>query len=242
MICTHMINRVNETMERHSKHFQSYAKGMERYEQAAFEQHPGAAEKMHECYLDAARHGEKLVKELRGIFLECYGVMETMGINKGRPYTTIITEEYPNIDIDGRMVRVVFDPMLPGRLKGSAHYIHEKLDIGIAKALSELGNPRIRFPRAAVIFIHKSSHGAVHTRFVKDYDNVERACVVNTLVKYFLDDDNGRQMFSMDITVEADKDCTVVYIMEPSAFIDFVTGLDLSLYGEAPRDVVDGHS
>jgi ferredoxin-NADP reductase len=77
---------------------------------------------------------------------------------------------------------------------------------------------------------------------VKDYDNVERTCVINTLVKYFLDDDNSRQIFTMDLAAEADANRTEVYLMEPSAFMDFLTGLDYSLYGEDLRDVMNGHA
>jgi hypothetical protein len=237
-----MKEQITQTLEYHSGQMQALLHEMELSEPLAVRRSPEAAERMQENYLDLVRHNESLSGNIRELLLRGYGDMEAAGLAKGRPVTYVMTDDSPVIDIDGRMIRITFESMLPGRLKGYCHYLHKKLDIGIARALARMGNPLIRFPRAAVVFIHKFAPDTVQPRHLKDYDNRERVCIMNTLVKYFLDDDSCRHVFTMDVAVKGLANQTDVYLMEPQAFFDFLTQLDYSLYGEDLRKVMENHA
>lgn len=167
------------------------------------------------------RHIELLTADLRASLIECHYELQALGFCPQE----LSMQDAPEMDIqaDEKSVRLVIDGILPFPIKGSAYYLHEKLDSELRRLSKEDAIPPLLFnERCAVVFIHHYAMTEKSIRNIRDYDNVEHRCITNVIARHFLRDDSPACYISIDVLAPGDSDYTEVRIMTIPAFRAFV--------------------
>jgi len=168
---------------------------------------------------DIIRHAELLVREIRTEAGAFHQNMQLLGLVSGEiPYAG-----FPGFDmrIVGRGIHVIFDGMLPYPAKGHVYYLHDGLDMQLEQMAQDGKLPKIR-ERCGVVFLHHYHATSGEMRSLRDYDNLERRCVLNVLARHFLWGDSPHQIVSMDVLAPGDSNYTEVRILPIPEFRAFV--------------------
>lgn len=173
---------------------------------------------------DIIRHSELLVKEIRTEATAFHQNMQLLGFVTGEiPYAG-----FPGFDmrIVGRGIHITFDGMLPYPAKGYVYYLHDGLDMQLEQMTRNGKLPKIR-ERCAVVFLHHYHAATDDMRLLRDYDNLERRCVLNVLARHFLWGDSPNQIISMDILAPGERNFTEVRILPIPEFRALVMSEDI---------------
>jgi len=186
----------------------------------------GQSGNTYERLADVSRHVELLAADLRASILDCHNELQALGYSPREMPTT----DLPGVSVDIRekSVCIIMDGMLPFPLKGSAYYLHEKLDTAIGQYLWDNDLPRPMFDeRCAVVFIHRYANAGRALRHLRDYDNTERRCITNVIARHFLLDDSPACYIGMDILAPGESNHTEIRIMTIADFRAFTTSQEI---------------
>jgi len=168
---------------------------------------------------DIIRNTELLVNEVREEVIGFHGKLELLGLVQGElPYSG---PPGFSLEVKGRSIYILFDAMLPFLLKGYIYYLHDGLDRKLEQMARDGKLPKIR-ERCGVVFLHHYHAATGEMRSLRDYDNLERRCVLNVLARHFLWGDSPHQIVSMDVLAPGDSNYTEVRILPIPEFREFV--------------------
>ena len=167
-----------------------------------------------------SREIDRVTKALREAITGFYDELRSLG----RKPPEIPMEDPPGLEVDvsGPDVRVEIDGILPFPITGSVYYLHEKLDTALARFREETPVPRPLFTeRCAVVFIHHYLREGKAAREIRDYDNMERRCILNVLARHFTRDDSPGCLVTMDVIAPGERNFTEIRIMTIPRFREF---------------------
>jgi len=113
-----------------------------------------------------------LTADLRASVIDYHNELQALGYSP----IEMPVPDLPDIsvDIDEKSVCIIMDGMLPFLLKGSAYYLHEKLETEIGQYLWDNDLPRLIFnEHCAVMFIHQYANRGRMLHQLRDYGNTE---------------------------------------------------------------------
>lgn len=172
---------------------------------------------MYAAVAELSRRQEAACGELRNALQALFYSYEARGLSPR--YVPLM--EVPDFDIsltDG-MMRIFMDALMPHPTKGSVFYLHGKLDAALARYVADNRIPRPFFrERCAVVFLHHYDLEKNRKRQLRDYDNLERRCILNVLTRHVLVDDSPEQLVSMDLMTADQRDYTEICVMPMERF------------------------
>ncbi|WRS28457.1 DUF6100 family protein [Oscillospiraceae bacterium MB08-C2-2] len=119
---------------------------------------------------------------------------------------------------------IKMDGLLPFPAKGNVYYLHEKLNHALGQWQVQKGLCAPLFTeRCAVVFLYHYSSGQWNSRQVRDYDNLEYRCVLNTLARRLLWDDDPRSYVCFHGVVPDTSTYTEIRVMALSAFQNYIS-------------------
>jgi hypothetical protein len=176
---------------------------------------------------ELSHHTELLSSELRAALTTCHDELQALGHRL--PALPMPNAPDINVQVNEKSVRIAIDGMLPYKINGSAHYLHEKLDAALTLYAKENALPRPLFSeRCAVVFIHHYRGNAI--RNMRDYDNVEHRCITNVIARHFLRDDSPACYISMDMLAISEITFTEIRLLTISAFRELVESREIELF------------
>lgn len=170
---------------------------------------------------EIARHTEHLSQSLRDALLDLYGALQTGGLLPSyQPFPAL-----PDVEIseENGCIIIKSGGMMPFSLRGSAYYLHDKLNMALERFYEEQDPPRPYFTeRCAVVFIHHYGSKWADLRHLRDYDNVERRCITNVLATWLMWGDSPKCMIGMDVLAPGEHNYTEIRVMPMPQFRAFV--------------------
>lgn len=171
---------------------------------------------------------ERHFQGMRENLLDYYGLLIARGLMDSNLSQLELSAKAALSYTDG-ILQISLGGLLPFKPKGGVHYISDSLNTSIGQYLCDNGL-ELYFRRAAVVFIHHYCALTIASGRTRDYDNLERSCIMNVLQKHFLRDDDAIHLITADLCNRADFDHTDIYVMEAADFLEFLTKRDFSLY------------
>ena len=121
---------------------------------------------------------------------------------------------------DEDLISITLPGLLPKRKQHvNAAFLHEPLNYALQNYLTVHSLPLYR---ECVVCFSQIYDRSLSSQRVRDYDNLEFKQILDTIATYVLLDDTGLYCDSYHTTELGNTDSTVVYIMEKSAFPDWV--------------------
>jgi len=104
----------------------------------------------------------------------------------------------------------------------SSNFLNQPLHQAISQFCADSNAEK--FHDCAVCFVHVYDEKLSLNR-IRDYDNTETRCVLNTISTFFLIDDSGQWCDVHHTTMLGNTDCTQIYIMPQEKFPEFISRL-----------------
>lgn len=173
---------------------------------------------------DACWELEKQMRALRELQMEMVRQFHSEGLGEER-LTGLTLPSVSIYEMEG-IYHLRFDSLLPFKTKSQWNLVCEELEEVVAAYLRQRGLGTPVFRQAVVVFCHHYRDGV--GRRLRDYDNLERKGVLDTIAAFFLPDDNPRCMRSFDLMVEDRVDFTEVLVMGWEAFQGYILRPELA--------------
>lgn len=133
---------------------------------------------------------------------------------------------------ENEIFRAEIPGILPFKMSAGVNFLFPKIVYAMQKFTEdwiEQHDALPMIPRAAVIFIYHYANGK-QWRTLRDYDNLERSCVLNALQITGLFSDNASRMISVDMMACDTKNFTEVLIIPVKNFVKVLSKLDCTAY------------
>lgn len=179
---------------------------------------------------ELSRNIELLSREMRSELLELHAGLESLGLFHEYQGLFPCTPGISEITERNGVFHIRMDGMLPFAGNGLVYYLHEQLDAAIKKYRDEnaLSAPIFK-ERCAVVILHHYDTRIIKRRYIRDYDNLERRCVLNVIALHFLTDDNPAGYIAMDDIVPDNQNYTEICVMNIPSFQNYVMSEKLTM-------------
>jgi hypothetical protein len=184
---------------------------------------------------ELAQLEETFVGRTRGILT---GIQRELNRNGSPQVKTIPAEGYgEQVSINYRegdeTVRIELPGIMPFKLSHGTHYQYDKVAHFMSEFLYDMRRNKgvhITIPYALVIIIHHYTGGLPMN--LRDYDTLEKSCVLNALQTTGLFADSPAHMVLMEFAAKDARDFTEVLISPVSKLVKTIAGLDIRMYGK----------
>lgn len=163
-----------------------------------------------ELSLDAALRAEKIACSLRNLIFAANLIEKPVLMEK--------TAEIQGIEIHhtNDHVEIILPGLMPKRTKRvNTTYLTDPLYYSLQSYTKEHTLPH--FKECVVCFSHIFDRN-LSSRRIRDYDNLECKQILDTAASFLMTDDSGLFCDAYHTTEFGDRDCTILTIMETSAF------------------------
>lgn len=163
-----------------------------------------------ELSLDAALRAERIACSLRNLIFAANLIEKPVLMEK--------TAEIQGIEIrhTNDHVEIILPGLMPKRTKRvNTTYLTDPLYYNLQSYTREHTLPH--FKECVVCFSHIFDRN-LSSRRIRDYDNLECKQILDTAASFLMTDDSGLFCDAYHTTEFGDKDCTILTIMETSAF------------------------
>lgn len=163
-----------------------------------------------ELSLDAAQRAEKIACSLRNLIFAANLVERPLLMEKVAEVHGIVIEHTENT------VSITLPGLMPKRTKRvNTTFLTAPLHASLAAYTKEHVLPRFR--DCVICFSHIFDR-KLSSRRIRDYDNLECKQIVDTVASFIMTDDSGLFCDAYHTTEFGSRDCTVLTIMEKTAF------------------------
>lgn len=163
-----------------------------------------------ELSLDAAQRAEKIACSLRNLIFAANLVERPVLMEKVAQVHGIVIEHTENT------VSITLPGLMPKRTKRvNTTFLTDPLHASLAAYTKEHVLPRFR--DCVICFSHIFDR-KLSSRRIRDYDNLECKQIVDTVASFIMTDDSGLFCDAYHTTEFGSRDCTVLTIMEKTAF------------------------
>lgn len=171
-----------------------------------------------ELSMDAAQRAERIACSLRNL------IFAANLIPKPVLMTAVSKEHGITITHSTDHVAITLPGLMPKRTKRiNTTFLTDPLHATLDAYTREHTLPH--FTDCVVCFSHIFDR-SLSARRVRDYDNLECKQLLDTVASFLMTDDSGLFCDAYHTTELGDKDCTVLTIMEKSAFPDWLKNLE----------------
>lgn len=171
-----------------------------------------------ELSMDAAQRAERIACSLRNL------IFAANLIPKPVLMTAVSKEHGITITHSTDRVAITLPGLMPKRTKRiNTTFLTDPLHATLDAYTREHTLPH--FTDCVVCFSHIFDR-SLSARRVRDYDNLECKQLLDTVASFLMTDDSGLFCDAYHTTELGDKDCTVLTIMEKSAFPDWLKNLE----------------
>ena len=126
-----------------------------------------------------------------------------------------------SISSENDVLKITMPGLLPKRrVHTNTAFLYEPLNYALQQYLQK--NPMELYTYCVVCFVQLYNRNLPKQR-IRDYDNLEFKQILDTIATYVLLDDSGLFCDLYHTTDWGETDATVIYIMEQSAFSDWIT-------------------
>lgn len=163
-----------------------------------------------ELSLDAALRAEKIACSLRNLIFAANLIEKPVLMEK--------TAEIQGIEIHhtNDHVEIILPGLMPKRTKRvNTTYLTDPLYYSLQSYTKE--HTLHHFKECVVCFSHIFDRN-LSSRRIRDYDNLECKQILDTAASFLMTDDSGLFCDAYHTTEFGDRDCTILTIMETSAF------------------------
>lgn len=170
-----------------------------------------------ELSLDAAQRAERIACALRNLIFAANLVSKPILMN------AVAKEHGISITHSSDRVIITLPGLMPKRNKRvNTTFLTDPLYASLDAYTREHSLPH--FTECVVCFSHVFDRN-LSARRVRDYDNLECKQLLDTVASFLMTDDSGLYCDAYHTTEFGDKDCTILTIMEKSAFPEWLQNL-----------------
>lgn len=171
-----------------------------------------------ELSLDAALRAERIACSLRNL------IFATNLVSKPVLMDAVAREHGIQITHDSDRVVITLPGLMPKRNKRvNTTFLTDPLYASLDAYTRE--HPLPHFTECVVCFSHVFDR-SLSARRIRDYDNLECKQLLDTVASFLMTDDSGLYCDAYHTTEFGSKDCTVLTIMEKSAFPEWLRSLE----------------
>lgn len=171
-----------------------------------------------ELSLDAAQRAERIACSLRNL------IFATNLVSKPVLMDTVAKAHGITITHSNDRVVITLPGLMPKRTKRvNTTFLTDPLHASLDAYTKEHTLPH--FTECVVCFSHIFDR-SLSTRRIRDYDNLECKQLLDTVASFLMTDDSGLFCDAYHTTELGSKDCTILTIMEKSAFPEWLKELE----------------
>lgn len=182
---------------------------------------PGNAEGVYACLAELSRCQELLCSEYRYDLRQLHHQLEGEGLEPC--YHPLIYANDVCIESKDGIFRIILDSLLPFPTRGSVFYVHERLESALRRHGRRNGHTKpFGDRRCAVVFLHHYDRERSGKRKLRDFDNMERRCILNVLSRHMVVGDSPDSIVTMDLMTGDQRDYSEICIMPMERFTSYI--------------------